>query len=48
MHDKHNKSDKKVAKKLIKISRKHPEFYTEEEVLYAKRVRKLFKKSKTN
>ena len=48
MQDIYNKSDKKAAKKLIKIARKNPKLYPEEEVLYAKRVRKLFKKSKTN
>ena len=43
-----NKSDKKAAKKLIKIARKNPKLYPEEEVLYAKKLRKIIKKSKTN
>ena len=41
-------SDRRLAKKLIKISKKHPEYYTEEEVSYAKRVKKLLKKPKTD
>ena len=41
-------SDRKLAKKLIKISKKHPEYYTEEEIRYAKRVKKLLKKPKTD
>ena len=47
MQDTHYISDEKEAKKLIKIARKNPKLYPEEEVLYAKKVRKLFKKSMT-
>tara|TARA_X000000368_G_scaffold125495_1_gene98498 strand:- start:892 stop:1032 length:141 start_codon:yes stop_codon:yes gene_type:complete len=35
--------DKKAAKKIIKVAKKHPDWYTEEEVLYAKLVRKRLK-----
>ena len=35
--------DKKVCKKLIKRAKKHPEWYTPEEVLYAKLMRKEMK-----
>ncbi len=36
-------SIKKAAKKLIKRSKKHPEWYSEEEIYYAKKVRKQIK-----
>ncbi len=32
-------NDKKAAKKIIKRAKKHPDWYTEEEVLFAKRVK---------
>ena len=35
--------DKKAAKKIIKRAKKHPDWYTEQEVYYAKMVRKLIK-----
>jgi hypothetical protein len=31
--------DKKAAKKIIKLAKKHPDWYTEEDVKYAKQVR---------
>ena len=31
--------DKKAAKKIIKLAKKHPDWYTEEEVKYAKQFR---------
>ena len=31
--------DKKAAKKIIKLAKKHPDWYTPEEVKYAKQVR---------
>ena len=34
-----NLSDKKAAKKIIKLAKKHPDWYTEEDVKYAKQVR---------
>ena len=36
-------SSKKEAKKLIKRAKKHPDWYTEQEVYYAKQVRKQIK-----
>ena len=36
-------SIKKAAKKLIKRAKKHPEWYTEQEIYYAKQVRKQIK-----
>ena len=31
--------DKKAAKKIIKLAKKHPDWYTPEEVKYAKQVK---------
>ena len=31
--------DKKAAKKIIKLAKKHPDWYTSEEVKYAKQVK---------
>ena len=36
-------SSKKAAKKLIKRAKKHPEWYSEDDIKYAKRVRKQIK-----
>jgi len=36
-------SDKKAAKKIIKRAKKHPEWYTVEDVRFAKMVRKRIK-----
>ena len=41
-----NMEDKKVCKKIIKRAKKHPEWYTLEEVLYAKAMKKAIKKRK--
>ena len=35
--------DKKAAKKLIKLAKKHPEWYSEKDVYYAKMVKKRIK-----
>ena len=35
--------EKKAAKKIIKRAKKHPDWYTEQEVYYAKMVRKRIK-----
>ncbi len=35
--------DKKAAKLIIKRAKKHPDWYTKEEIKYAKRVRKEIK-----
>ena len=43
-HD-HQPSDRKYAKKLIKLAKKHPEYYSKEEVRFAKRMKKLLKKN---
>ena len=35
--------DKKAAKKLLKLAKKHPEWYSKEDVLYAKQVKRRIK-----
>ena len=35
--------DKKAAKKIIKLAKKHPDWYTEQDVYYAKMVRRRIK-----
>jgi hypothetical protein len=37
--------DKKAAKKIIKRYKKHPNWYTQEEVLYAKMIKKKIKQN---
>ena len=39
-------SEKKAAKRLIKIYKKKPNFYSEADVMYAKMIRKIYKKHK--
>ena len=39
--------DKKAAKKLLKRAKKHPEWYTTDEIKYAKMVRKHIKQDET-
>jgi|TARA_B100000035_G_scaffold8348_1_gene7165 hypothetical protein len=38
--------DKKACKKIIKRAKKHPEWYTPEEVRYVKMMKKAIKKRK--
>ena len=38
--------DKKAAKKIIKRAKKHPDWYTQEEVMYAKVIKRMIKKQK--
>ena len=38
--------DKKAAKKIIKLAKKHPDWYSESEVRYAKMVKKRIKAEK--
>jgi len=42
------KDKRKTAKKIIKLAKKHPEWYTREEVKYAKLIRKKLKKNATS
>ncbi len=39
--------DRKAAKKIIKRAKKHPEWYTEQDVYYAKMIKKRFKKNES-
>ena len=36
-------NDKKAAKKLIKLAKKHPDWYTKKDVYYAKMIKKQIK-----
>ena len=38
--------DLKAAKKLIKLAKKHPDWYTKKDVFYAKMVKKQLKQEK--
>lgn len=38
--------DKEAAKKIIKVSKKDPHFYSKAEVSYAKMIKKRIKKQK--
>ena len=42
------KDKRKTAKKIIKLAKKHPTWYTKEEVKYAKFIRKKLKKNATS
>ena len=46
MHTSANMQDKKAAKKLLKRAKKHPEWYTEKDIYYAKMIRKEEKRKK--
>ena len=46
MHTLANMHNKKAAKKLLKRAKKHPEWYTEKDVYYAKMIRKEEKRKK--
>ncbi len=40
--------DKKAAKKIIKRAKKHPDWYTESDIKYAKMVRRRIKQEERN
>ena len=42
------KDTRKTAKKIIKLAKKHPKWYTKEDVKYAKYIRKKLKKNATS
>ena len=46
MHTSANMRDKKAAKKLLKRAKKHPDWYTEKDIYYAKMIRKEEKRRK--
>jgi hypothetical protein len=41
------KDKRKTAKRILKLAKKHPEWYTKEDIKYAKLVRKIYKKNAT-
>jgi len=41
-------NDKKAAKRIIKMAKKHPDWYTKEDVKFAKKVRKRIKQQEAN
>ena len=45
MEESQRKDKRKTAKRIIKLAKKHPEWYTKEEVKYAKYIRKSLKKN---
>ena len=48
MEESRRKDTRKTAKRIIKLAKKHPEWYTREEVKYAKLIRKKLKKNATS
>ena len=48
MEESQRKDKRKTAKRIIKLAKKHPEWYTKEEVNYAKLIRKRLKKNATS
>jgi hypothetical protein len=38
-------NDKKAAKKIIKLAKTHPNWYTKQDVMYAKLIKKQLKQS---
>ena len=38
--------DKKAAKKLLRLAKEHPDWYSKKDVLYAKQVKKQLKRKK--
>ena len=46
MDETQRKSDRKSAKKIIKLAKEHKGWYTKEEVKYAKEFRKRLKREK--
>ena len=47
VEERQRKDKRKTAKRIIKLAKKHPTWYTKEEVKYAKLVRKSLKKNAT-
>ena len=45
MEESQRKSNRKAAKKLIKMAKKHPEWYSKQDISYAKMIKKQTKKT---
>ena len=39
-------TDRQAAKKLLKLAKEHPDWYTKQEIYYAKQIKKALKKEK--
>lgn len=39
-----NLTDKQAAKKLLKLAKEHPDWYSKKDIFYAKQVKKRIKK----
>ena len=48
VEERQRKEMRKSAKKIIKVAKKHPTWYTKEDVKYAKLIRKKLKKNATS
>jgi|TARA_B100000287_G_scaffold281582_1_gene265342 hypothetical protein len=46
MDEEQRKDYRKTAKRIIKVAKKHPEWYTREDVQYAKLIKRVNKKKK--
>lgn len=44
MDEEQRKDYRKTAKRIIKVAKKHPEWYTREDVQYAKLIKRVNKK----
>tara|TARA_B100000902_G_scaffold398206_1_gene464198 strand:- start:2363 stop:2536 length:174 start_codon:yes stop_codon:yes gene_type:complete len=45
--DSQRKDMRKTAKRIIKVAKKHPEWYTDEDVQYAKLIKRANKKKQS-
>jgi len=48
MDEAERKDKRKTAKRIIKLAKKHPDWYTRQDVYYAKLIRKQLKKNATS
>lgn len=46
MPDPNRKQNRKAAKKIIRLAKEHPDWYTKQDVYYAKMIKKITKKQK--
>ena len=46
MPDQNRKSTRKAAKKIIRLAKENPDWYTKQDVYYAKMIKKVTKKQK--
>jgi len=46
MPDQNQKQTRKAAKKIIRLAKEHPDWYTKQDVYYAKMIKKQTKKDK--